>query len=214
MLFLEYFGPITAHRVGSEAAAASQGTTLIVPNDYNLQFAALTCRDGMFNGKAAAFPIAKLRVLRPTGELCMSRSRVSISNCPDRKTIAPSLRGCAGSPKRYGLSAALAPPVCFISALALTLVIGSVGAAADPGGCTSTVPGVDLTCTGTVVIPLHSRRRTVLPSASWAIPMPLISQRRTAALHFRSMARTTAAPLPWGRVQRLAQKTAAARATA
>ncbi len=83
----------------------------------------------------------------------MSRSRVSISNCPDRKTIAPSPRSCAGSPKRYGFSAAFAPPVCFISALALTWVIGGVGAAANSGGCTSTVPGVDLTCTGTVVNP-------------------------------------------------------------
>ena len=122
--------------------------------------------------KQPLFRSPKLRVLRPTGELCMSRSRVSISNCPDRKTIAPSLRSCAGSPKRYGFSAALAPPVCFISALALTWVIGGVGAAADSGGCTSTVPGVDLTCTGTVVNPAAFTATTDFNVNIWATTTP------------------------------------------
>jgi len=43
-----------------------------------------------------------------------------------------------------------APPACFVSALALGLVIGGGTAAAS---CTSSVPGVDLTCTGTVINP-------------------------------------------------------------
>ncbi len=44
-----------------------------------------------------------------------------------------------------------APPSCFISALALSLVIGNGAATADSGACTPT--GSNLTCTGTVTNP-------------------------------------------------------------
>jgi hypothetical protein len=44
-----------------------------------------------------------------------------------------------------------APPVSFISVFALGLIVGGGVAAGDAGGsCTSSVPGVDLTCTGIV----------------------------------------------------------------
>ena len=47
-----------------------------------------------------------------------------------------------------------APPACFVSALALGLIAGGGVAVGDPGGsCTSSVPGVDLTCTGIVSNP-------------------------------------------------------------
>lgn len=50
-------------------------------------------------------------------------------------------------------SACFAPPACFISALALGLIVGGSAAVGQPGGCTSSVPGVDLTCTGIVTNP-------------------------------------------------------------
>lgn len=53
--------------------------------------------------------------------------------------------------KRQHFLPPFAPPPCFISALALGLIIGSGAAAGDPGGCTPT--GSNLTCTGTVTNP-------------------------------------------------------------
>jgi hypothetical protein len=54
---------------------------------------------------------------------------------------------CAASQTR---SSSFAPPACFISALALGLVIGGGATAGAPGSCASSVAGVDLTCTGAV----------------------------------------------------------------
>lgn len=53
----------------------------------------------------------------------------------------------------FGSLMRIAPPASFISALALGLIVGGGAAVGDPGSCSSTVAGVDLTCTGTVSNP-------------------------------------------------------------
>lgn len=50
----------------------------------------------------------------------------------------------------HALLPSFTPPACFISALALGLVIGGGVKDAQAAGCTSSVAGVDLTCTGSV----------------------------------------------------------------
>ena len=81
----------------------------------------------------------------------MGRRQASIHDCLIFKSRFPIQYALHATHRR---ARHFSPPACFISALALGLVIGGGAAVGDPSGsCTSSVPGVDLTCTGTVINP-------------------------------------------------------------
>lgn len=120
----------------------------MILKNHKCDSSVMLCRD-VFQRRAPAFPIVTLCVLRPTGGITyMGRRHLSTHHHVAFKPN--SADQCAASQTR---SSSFAPPACFISALALGLVIGGGATAGAPGSCTSSVPGVDLTCTGTVTNP-------------------------------------------------------------